>query len=118
MRRHDAPAMAYGEGPGAFYLEGRPSMGWNDLSVLAHQVSSHYKARPGPALVLVRHDFARALGQGIAARGAPEGGIVCLDGIELDDGDYVDIGNPLGETVPVVVKTLVFRPGAGHEEKP
>lgn len=108
----------HGEGPVAFYLEGRPSMGWNDLSVLAHQVSSHYKARPGPALVLVRHDFARALGQGIAARGAPEGGVVCLDGIELDDGDYIDIGNPLGETVPVVVKTLVFRPGAGHEEKP
>lgn len=99
--------------PAAFYLEGKPSMGWKDISALATEVAGYYHGRPGPVLFLVQHDFARALGQGIAARGAPTGGVVCLDGICVDDGDYIDIGSPLGDVVPVVVKTLVFRSGTG-----
>jgi len=97
--------------PAAFYLEGKASMSWKDISVLADEVAGYYRDRPGPVLFLVRHDFARALGQGIAARGAPACGVVCLDGICMDDGDYIDIGSPLGDVVPVVVKTLVFRSG-------
>ena len=99
--------------PAAFYLEGKASMSWKDISVLADEVAGYYRDRPGPVLFLVRHDFARALGQGIAARGAPACGVVCLDGICMDDGDYIDIGSPLGDVVPVVVKTLVFRSGTG-----
>lgn len=97
--------------PVAFYLEGKASMGWKDISALATEVTNYYRDSPGPALFLVRHDFARALGQGITARGAPPQGVVCLDGICVDDGDYIDIGSPLGDVVPVVVKTLVFRSG-------
>ena len=39
--------------------------------------------------------------------------LVCVDQIDVDEGDYIDIGSPImgGRVVPVVVKTLVFEKG-------
>ena len=33
---------------------------------------------------------------------------MCLDGVALDEGSYLDIGQPVGPALPVVVKTLVL----------
>lgn len=107
----------HGSTPAAFWLEGLPAMAWRDVVALAEAFAGFYRGRKGPVLALSRHDFAKALGQAIAVRGAPPGGVVCLDGVSLDDGDYVDIGTPLGEVVPLVVKTLVFRAGGGERKE-
>lgn len=68
-------------------------------------------AAPGaPILVLTRADFAKVLGQAIK-RHAPKGtGVICIDSIWAEQGDYLDLGRPLagGAAVPVVVKTLIF----------
>lgn len=66
---------------------------------------------PGAALfVAVEQDIAKAFGQ--CMEKAPNGGrrVVCIDGIRLAEGDFLDIGAPVmgGLAVPVVVKTLVF----------
>ena len=36
--------------------------------------------------------------------------VLCIDSISVDNGDYIDVGNPVanGAVVPVVIKTLVF----------
>ena len=59
-------------------------------------------------VVAVESDMAKALGQAMSAR--LTGPLLCLDGVGLDNGDYLDIGAPVagGAVLPVVIKTLVF----------
>ncbi len=64
-----------------------------------------------PTLVVVAQDMAKALGQTLLSMAGSGGALVCLDGIRLSEGDYIDIGRPAagGSVLPVVVKTLVFQ---------
>lgn len=67
-------------------------------------------AKEIPLLVVVREDMAKVLGQCLYAhlpRGYP---FVCIDSVDVQNGDYIDIGNPVidGAVLPIVVKTLVF----------
>ncbi len=59
-------------------------------------------------LVVVEKDMAKVLGQALAAHTA--GPLLCLDGVGVDNGDYIDIGAPVagGTVLPVIIKTLVF----------
>ena len=52
--------------------------------------------------------MAKALGQLLALRLPPEKGILCIDRVRLKEGDYLDVGTPIGPALPVVVKTIVF----------
>lgn len=63
-----------------------------------------------PLVVVVGRDLAKALGQTLRARLAAGREIVCIDGVRVEDGDYIDIGRELagGKVVPVIVKTLLF----------
>ncbi len=64
-----------------------------------------------PAVVVLKEDMAKVLGQTMYRMAGAEKSIVCLDGIFLSQGDYIDIGRPAaaGSVLPVVVKTLVFQ---------
>lgn len=62
-----------------------------------------------PKVIIAQQDIAKVLGQTLQ-RLLPSTPLVCLDGIELIFGDFLDIAKPLPDqdAVPVIVKTLVF----------
>jgi ethanolamine utilization protein EutA len=74
----------------------------------------------GQPLVLVFDaDIAKLMGNIIERELIPGAGIVSIDGIDLKDFDFIDIGQELvdAKAVPVVIKSLIFRHtehGRGH----
>lgn len=64
-------------------------------------------------IVIMGADCGKALGQCLAILTKNEVELICIDQIDVDEGDYIDIGAPImgGRVVPVVVKTLVFEKG-------
>ena len=58
-------------------------------------------------LLAVEADMAKALGQALALE--TDAPVLCIDRVRLQDGDYLDVGAPVGPALPVVVKTLVMK---------
>jgi ethanolamine utilization protein EutA len=75
----------------------------------------------GQPLVLVFDaDIAKLMGNIIERELIPGAGIISIDGIDLKDFDFIDIGQELpdAKAVPVVIKSLIFRQaehGRGHQ---
>ena len=63
-----------------------------------------------PLIVILEHDMAKALGMAMRSRLGTRRKVICLDGIKVEQGDYVDLGRPVldGMVIPIVVKTLLF----------
>ncbi len=60
--------------------------------------------------VCVEQDMAKALGQSLLALLPEPKRLVCIDSLQLQTGQYLDIGTPVadGSVLPVVIKTLIF----------
>lgn len=75
---------------------------------LARMLEQVYRPEE-PLFLAVERDIAKALGQ-LLRRDCPGRPLVVLDGVSLEQGDYLDMGRPVagGLAIPVVVKTLIF----------
>jgi ethanolamine utilization protein EutA len=105
LRQHDAENAAIA-------LEGKPCPGYQELKRLARAISAGAeRVLPPqvPLVVLLFHDFAKALGQMLIAL-APGRSVIALDGIRAGQNHFVDLGKPQagGLVVPVAVKTLLL----------
>lgn len=90
-------------------LHGSRDLHFSELCKLAKGVASGLSDCPDPPVIAVAEDIGKALGQAVGAllAGRP---LVCLDGVALSDGAYLDIGAPVAErqALPVVIKTLIL----------
>ncbi len=73
------------------------------------QFARRHLPRDRPLVLVIEEDYAQVLGQTIKQK-SPELPLIVVDQIQLGEGDFIDIGEPLfdGRVVPVSVKTLVF----------
>jgi ethanolamine utilization protein EutA len=98
--------------PFALSIKGDADFTYANLRTLAQIIGDNALNLLGPEQVVVvicEQDMSKALGQLLAlhCRGKPK--VVCIDQVNLEHGDYIDIGELIaGRVVPVIVKTLVF----------
>jgi ethanolamine utilization protein EutA len=75
--------------------------------------------RDRPLVLVIEQDYAQVLGQTVKQK-ASELALIVVDQIQLGEGDFIDIGEPLfdGRVVPVSVKTLVFYQATENKTRP
>jgi ethanolamine utilization protein EutA len=64
-----------------------------------------------PLVLLIDGDVGKSLGRIIRHEIAPAADVIAIDGVQLKEFDYVDIGNviELTNVVPIIIKSLLFK---------
>ena len=100
------------EGKDLFALYFKDMINRNDLPVFAKQIERslpNSTANQKLILIILGFDGGKMLGLTIKRETSIKNNLFCLDELDLEAGDWIDIGAPLrGEAFPVTVKSLVF----------
>lgn len=98
----------YGTDPVALFLQGLENPTFRRISQLADQIADSPLQKP--LVVVVEQDMAKALGQALMLRLEQHVPLLCMDGIHIPPGSYLDVAAPVagGTAVPVIIKTLAF----------
>lgn len=105
------PGQPRPEGIAVLALPG-PEAGYDGIAALAETIAAETQDM---VLVCLERDAAQALGQKLALKLGRDKPILCIDGVRLPPGSYLDVGAPVGPALPVVVKTLIWKEGANRE---
>src|SRR6478672_601381 len=64
-----------------------------------------------PLVLLIDGDVGKSLGRVIRHEIAPDADVIAIDGVQLKEFDYVDIGSVIALTnvVPIIIKSLLFK---------
>ena len=93
----------------ALGLRGSQSPSYAQVQRMAEGIAQSMQAR-SPVVVVLEQDMAKALGHALRGRLAAGTPVICLDGISVQEGSYLDIAATVGggAALPVVVKTLAL----------
>ena len=96
--------------PAAVFLKTVETISYGDVAQIADTLELAFRDRNGPMVVILQADMAKALGQALRCRIGKDRALICLDGLHIPPGSYLDLHCPVGNgsAVPVVVKTLAF----------
>lgn len=92
----------------AISLIGPKSPSYEEIKLIGNEIIKFFEEVNGPIIVILENDFAKALGQIIFLNLKEKRKVICIDKISTKDGDYIDIGLPIGDAIPVVIKTLIY----------
>ena len=94
----------------AFALAGWKAPAFSQINQLADTILQAVAGKDRPLVIVLEQDMAKALGQALQLRLGGNAAIICLDGISIPEGSYLDLAQPVGNgaALPVVVKTLAF----------
>ncbi|AGF54506.1 ethanolamine utilization protein EutA [Clostridium saccharoperbutylacetonicum] len=98
----------YEDIPIAVSLKGPKSPTYEEIKLIGQEIIKLFKKIKGPIIVVLENDFAKALGQIISLNLEEKREVICIDKISTSNGDYIDIGLPIGDAIPVVIKTLIY----------
>lgn len=96
--------------PTVLGLKGKENPKFAELCKLADGLALGLRPRQSaPVIIAVEADMGKSLGQALHML-LPRQGLLCLDGLHLSEGSYLDIGAPIagGQVLPVVIKTLAI----------
>ncbi|MDP2662825.1 MAG: ethanolamine ammonia-lyase reactivating factor EutA, partial [Dehalococcoidia bacterium] len=107
-----------GERPVALAWHWPHGPAYSGLNALAKGIVAGMKKslrKRQPLVLVFDADMAKLVGNLLAEELGSDYPIISIDGIRLQDFDFVDIGEemPQVEAVPVVIKSLLFRVGVG-----
>lgn len=92
----------------AISLIGPKSPSYEEIKIIANEIIKLFEEINGPIIVILENDFAKALGQVISLSLNKKREVICIDKISTRNGDYIDIGLPIGNAIPAVIKTLIY----------
>ena len=94
------------DGDGFLAIPGYLSPGYAQVKDLAQVIAHGFGDRP--VMVCVEADMAKALGHCLRLLLPKDRPCLCMDGLCLELGSYLDVGEPVGPALPVVIKTLIL----------
>ena len=80
--------------------------GYGQIKALADVIAEGFGERP--VLVCTEADCAKALGHALRLCLKDNHPCLCLDGLSVEAGSYLDVGAPVGPALSVVIKSLVL----------
>ena len=93
------------DGPGVLALAGGVG-NYAEIRTLAETLAAGWPK--GPVYLALESDAAKALGQALALRLGRDRPVLCIDRVRFGPQSYLDVGRPLHDAIPVVVKTLIL----------
>ncbi len=91
-------------------MPGYPDADYEKISDLADKILQGTDGKP--VFVCLEADMAKALGQRLCLQSKDSQPCLCIDRLRLAPESYLDVGNPVGPALPVVIKTLVLETSA------
>ncbi len=110
----DAARQALTESDAVLFLPPMEVPPYSQIRELAKILARGIGSRP--AYIAMAADMAKALGQALALELPPHTPCLCIDGVLLEQGSYLDVAAPVGPALPVVIKTLVLGGAYGKSD--
>ncbi len=93
------------DGQCVLFLQGQTPREYGKIKALGEKLAA---ALPSSAIIAMEQDMAKALGQVMALNLPRNTPLMCMDGLFLQEENFLDVGAPVGPAFPVVVKMLIF----------